>query len=523
MTETFEVIIVGAGPVGLTLANLLGVHGVRTLVLERNASTVDEPRAIAINAESLRTMQAAGLYDAIAPDLLLGFQVDYVNGRGGLLFNLQLSQTPYGHAQQNSFDQPRLERQLLAGTGRFPQQVEVRFQHRVDRFVQSTDGVTVSGHSIGDVPFTVSGSYLVGCDGGRSRIREALGIEMNGRTAPQRWLVIDTTDPHLADALECRFYCDPARPAMTIRKQHGQRRWEFMLVDTDTDEHMLNDRTIADLLAPHTRPEQVRVERKCVYTFHSLVADRYRDHRVLLAGDAAHMMPPFAGEGMNSGIRDALNLSWKLALVTRGVASPTLLDSYQVERRGHVCQLTAVANQLGDLIQPTSTWRAALRDAFFAIVNFVPGGSAVFQRLLANTLRVPHLRRGVLLLPSRSSLVGHYLVQPAVRDATGHTAPLDEWLGPGFALLGYDANPDALPADARAVWERVGARVVRVTPRGTPARTDDAVEDVSGAIGDWLQPYPDRWLVIRPDRYCAAHFGPTTAAADAATFANLLM
>ena len=509
----FEVVIGGCGPVGMTLANLLGIHGVRTLVLERNPGTVEEPRAIAIDAEALRTMQNAGLYDAVAEDMLLGFHVDYVNGRGRGLFSISLSQTPYGHAQQNSFDQPLLERQLLGGLARFPH-VEVRFGHAVESFESSADGVVVRGRRVDGEGFAVEGGYLVGCDGGRSAVRQHLGIEMRGHTAPQRWLVVDTRDPHLAETLECRFFCDPARPGMTLRKRHQKRRWEWMLMPGETEEQLLDDGMIQSLLHPHTRVEQVTIERKCVYTFHSIVADRYRVGRVLIAGDAAHMMPPFAGQGMNGGIRDALNLSWKLALVTRGLAGDSLLDTYETERRAHVIAATALANRLGALIQPTSRIRAGLRDLFFWALNLTRAGQRAFDRQLVGTLRAPRMSQGAVLPPGpgTGSVAGQYIVQPKVRRAGGDEVELDSVLGPWFAVVGLNADPtETLPADTRATWERFGARLVHVVPRGT-APSGRSVEDVTGALASWLGSGGEPYAVIRPDKFCAAQFGPSNAA-----------
>ncbi len=521
-----SVAIVGAGPVGLTLANLLGTYGVDTVLLERNTATVEEPRAIAIDAESLRTMQAIDRYADLAPDLLLGFAVDYVNGRGTRLFGVDLGPTPYGHAQQNSFDQPWLERILADGLPRFPH-VAARFGHVVEAVEAGVDTVLVRGRRADGVAFTVAARYVVACDGGRSPIRQGLGIAMRGRTAPQRWLVIDTVDPHLAEALPCRFFCDPRRPGMTLRKQRQKRRWEWMLMDGEAEADLLDDGMIQRLLAPHTRPAQVRIERKCVYTFHSLVADRYRAGRVLLAGDAAHMMPPFAGQGMNGGVRDAANLAWKLALVTRGQAGAALLDSYELERRKHVMAATALANQLGDLIQPTSRLRAALRDAFFFAVRHTPGGQRFLDRQLMGTLRAPRLRDGVFVPPrgataAAPSLGGQMIVQPDVRGADGTLRPFDAVLGAWFAVVGYDADPaQALDAAARQAWQALGARFVHVVPRGGAA-AGSAVEDASGALGAWFDTGRARFVAVRPDRFCAAAFSAAAAVAAASEFTALL-
>jgi 3-(3-hydroxy-phenyl)propionate hydroxylase len=525
-----DVAIVGGGPVGLTLANLLGTYGVSTVLLERNPATVDEPRAIAIDAESLRTMQAVDLYDAIAPDLLLGFAVDYVNGRGTPMLRIELGQTPYGHPQQNSFDQPLLERALAAGLQRFPH-VTPRFGRTLESFAAGADAVSLRGHGPDGAPFTLEARYLIGCDGGRSLVRQQLGIEMRGRTAPQRWLVIDTVDPQLDERMACRFFCDPRRPGMTLRKRHQKRRWEWMLMPGESEADLLDDGMIERLIAPYTTPSQVRLERKCVYTFHSLVADRYRDGRVLLAGDAAHMMPPFAGQGMNGGIRDAANLAWKLTAVLRGQAAPDLLDTYQDERRPHVIAATALANRLGDMIQPTSRWRAALRDVFFLAVNSTRRGQAALDRQMIGTLRAPRLRRGVFvaggsIAPGKSTgasgLSGQMIIQPLLRDAAGCDVPLDAALGHWFAVLGCGADPHTeLDAETRAACTALGARLLHVVAPGVAA-ADGAFADESGALAAWFGATRERFVLVRPDRFCAAQFSAATAAATLAQLSALL-
>jgi len=508
----FQVAIVGAGPVGLTLANLLGVYGVRTAVLERNATTVDEPRAIAIDAESLRTMQGAGLYDTVKDDLLSGFHVDYVNGRGKLLLAIDLNETPYGHARQSSFDQPLLERQLLEGAGRFAH-CEVRFGHRVEALVQNLDDVELTGRDANGTAFRIEAEYVVGCDGGRSTIRQQLGIAMSGNTEPQRWLVIDTVDPQLDSGFTCRFFCDPARPAMTLKKRDRKRRWEWMLLPGEQEGDLLDEKRIQALLAPHTDPSQVRIERKCVYTFHSIVADRYRDGRVLIAGDAAHMMPPFAGQGLNGGIRDARNLSWKLPLVLTGLAGDGLLDTYEIERRDHVIHATRIANRLGAFIQPTSALRAWLRDVFFFGVNLLPFGQRRFDEFLAASLLVPRLPAGTFVPAAAArGVAGAMLVQPRVTLANGDICALDELLGTGFAILGVGADPShELANDVRAAWETIGARFVHVLASGPLTSADGAI-DHSGRLHAWLHGSTARFLAVRPDKFVVAQFTATDAA-----------
>ncbi len=361
-----SVVICGAGPVGLTLAHLLGVDGVDVILLERLESTVTEPRAIAIDGESLRTLQRVDLLAGFEDELLTGITADYVNGHGECLFHAgNPERRPWGFATINSFDQPTLDRYLADELGK-RESVQLRFGHALEHFEQDGEGVRVHCTDAAGDPLTIEAQYLVGCDGGRSTVRSKLGIRMRGESNPQPWLVIDTVDPHLDNTLDCRFYCDPERPGMTIRKRHGERRWEWMLMPGEEREFLLADENIRELLAPYTDAAQVDIYRKRVYDFHAIMADRWREGRVFLAGDAAHMTPPFAGQGLNSGLRDVSNLSWKLSTVVRGLADEAILDSYEQERKNHAWQLIETALQLGRQIQPIDTDLAAERDAFFA-------------------------------------------------------------------------------------------------------------------------------------------------------------
>ena len=261
-----SVLIVGAGPTGLTLANLLGCEGIDTLVIERNPGCVPEPRAIAIDGESLRTLQAVGLTDTVLPTLKQGFVADYVNGAGEHLFTTDLRPKPYGFCLQNSFDQPTLERQLRAGLDRFDC-VQIRYSTALADFRQDDTAVSATVEPVDGDPYTLTADFLVACDGGRSGVRQSLGIAMRGDRLPQKWLVVDTVDRKLTGEPECRFFCDPARPAMTLLRPAGERRWEWMLMEGESDEDMLSDQRISELLSPHTDPDQVQVYRRCAVSY----------------------------------------------------------------------------------------------------------------------------------------------------------------------------------------------------------------------------------------------------------------
>ena len=254
-----DIIIKGAGPVGLSMANLLGVYGIRTLVLEQNASTVEEPRAIGLDVESGRALQAMGLEEITSAEMMQGFHLDYLNANGRTLMDIEVGASPYGGAQMSSFIQPIFEKQLLEGTERFGH-VTVLFNHCVEEVSQTETQAIARGTDKAGEAFEARAPYLVGCGGGRSLVRKTGNITLEGVSNPEAWLVIDTIDPQLDDWVDCRFFCDPTRPAMTMKKLHKHRRWEWMLHEGEAAEEFLDQDRIDELLAPHTDPAQVRSE-----------------------------------------------------------------------------------------------------------------------------------------------------------------------------------------------------------------------------------------------------------------------
>ena len=514
-----DIIIKGAGPVGLSFANLLGTYGIKTLVLEQNATTVEEPRAIGLDVESGRALQAMGLEKITAPDMIHGFTLDYLNAKGDTIMDMEINASPYGRAQMASFIQPIFEQQLCEGTKRFDC-VDVRFNHRVDQVTQTDEEAIAIGVMSDGTPFEARAKYLVGCGGGKSLVRKTTGIKMLGYSNPQPWLVIDTIDPGFDNGAGVRFFCDPARPAMTMKKAHKHRRWEWMLHPGEKHEDFLEQSRIDALLAPHTDPSQVTMLRKCVYMFNSIVAEHYRQGRLFLAGDAAHMMPPFAGQGMNSGIRDAVNLSWKLAAVIKGQADPTLLDSYEKERRKHVVALTKVANRLGSIIMPTQKWRATLRDIVLKTVTRF----AVTKEMLRSSFFIaPKLAGGGFVTsgPGSSDRSGEMIVQPQVTDAEGTSGFLDDFLVPGFVVLGIGLDPSTeLSPEALKVCTTLNAQLVKVS---TTTEVDNGtldtarLIDVDGALEEWRGDSP-ALVLLRPDRFVGVIFGQEEAAAALSNF-----
>src|SRR5690606_7803772 len=336
----WDVIIAGAGPSGLTLANQLGTLGIRTLVIEQLPELIDYPRGVGIDDEALRSFQGVGLAESVSKHTVPDQIMSFADARGHILASIKPSARPFGWPRRNGFIQPLVDRELAIGLQRFPH-VTLRMRQRLESFSETDDGIAIrvqplteAGEPDGEVQ-TLHAGYLVGCDGGRSPTRNGLGLSFDGKSESTKWLVIDIADDPVGTLNVC-FVLDDEFPYVTLALPHGVRRYEFM-VPSDADEaEYETPAKIAQLLArvlpPHVKANIIRHR---VYMHHARIAPTFRKGRVMLAGDAAHLMPVWQGQGFNTGIRDATNLAWKLALVVRGQAGNGLLDSYTQERHAH--------------------------------------------------------------------------------------------------------------------------------------------------------------------------------------------
>jgi len=345
----------------------------------------------------------------------------------------------------------------------------------------------------------VSCAYLAACDGSKSFVRRALGIEMSGSTFRERWLIIDLAQTK-DKTRDTKVFCHPARPAISLPGPHGTRRFEFMLQDRETEEDALKPETIARWLRLYGNDDTSPLVRKVVYTFHARVAERWSDGRVFLAGDAAHLSPPFAGQGMNSGIRDAHNLAWKFAAVLEGRLGPKLLETYEPERRPHAWEMIRLAVRMGHVMMPRNWAAASAMAAGFRLLSVIPSVRDYFAEMKYKPK--PRFREG-FLVPSENELVGRLYPQPTVETNFGET-PLDNVLGDGFALLtppGTPANLFAkLPADFLVSLNVQKVAIVQ------PGETLDAPPGVQAVVDTYksLSQQPPGLVLLRPDRYVGA-------------------
>jgi 3-(3-hydroxy-phenyl)propionate hydroxylase len=502
-SEFVPVLVVGGGPCGLTLANLLGLYETRTLLIERNQSTVSEPRAVSIDDESLRTMQALKLSEGVLRSIVPGYGSDYLTPSGRRFLSVEPSGMPFGFPRRNAFRQPELEAQLRAGIARFAS-VQTLYGWTLSSFQQNDDWVSVRlTNEQGEVR-TLRCGYLIGCDGAASTVRRELGLRLEGKTFAERWLIVDLANSP-AERRNTVVFCDAERPCIALPGPDLTRRFEFKLHPDERDEDMLRPEVVERLLSKHGAHADSTLVRKVVYTFHARVASRWAAGRVLLAGDAAHLTPPFAGQGMNSGLRDSFNLAWKLSMVTTGRASPLLLATYEEERRNHVWQMIRLALRMGKIMSPKTRLHGFVVQRTFLAIGLWPAAKRFFGEMKYKPK--PKFDAGFMHpdgFGKRRTLVGRMLPQPMVAASDGAAVLLDGFLGNGFALVGIqvDAAAVAHAAAAPEVAELAPACVVI----GSLVDPDTPTVQVAALTTPQLdfERYRGRILLVRPDRYVAA-------------------
>jgi 3-(3-hydroxy-phenyl)propionate hydroxylase len=518
--EPVDVAVVGAGPAGLMMANLLGRHGLRVAVFDAGAQLIDFPRGVGMDDETLRAFQTAGLVDAVLPHTVPHQLLVFVDAKQRDLARLAPPTAEFGWPRRNGFVQPLADRVLLEGLERFDC-VSVHWSCEVTGLTQRASGVELTV-STPDGERTTRAAYVVGADGGSSTVRKTLGITFEGSSAPANWLVIDIGNDPLGrpGAWVC---ADPQRPYVSISIPHGIRRFEFMLKPGETEALAMTDEFVAGLIEALV-PATARVEiiRRRVYTHHSRIAERFRLGRVFLIGDAAHVMPVWQGQGYNSCIRDSLNLSWKLAMVLRGQAGDQLLDSYDRERRHHVRAMTQLSTWIGRAVSMTSRPGAGLRNGFLRAISAVPSVKSYIVQMRFKPM--PTVTDGALTRVgslSEPSPVGRLFVQPTVATRAASSIKLDDALGPWFAFIAWNNDPRAiLDEDAQVQLARAGVRLVAARPavqlqweRADPDDSVLIVGDVDGSLQRWFEARPESVLLVRPDRIVAGA-SPAYAASD---------
>jgi 2-polyprenyl-6-methoxyphenol hydroxylase-like FAD-dependent oxidoreductase len=495
-----DVAIVGYGPVGQALAALLGRAGRRVVAFERFKEIYRLPRAVHLDHEVMRLLQALGLAEALAEEMTPVREYHWFGADGEPLLRFEVP-TPArsGWEPHYMFFQPELEAALdRVGCG--PAGVTVERGWVAEGLVDSDAGAEVtlrrvSAQEPGRLASTretrtVRARWVIGADGANSFVREASGITRRDLGFQERWLVVDA-EPNDMSAfahlpIACQW-CDPARPTTQMRSGPRHRRWEFMLLPDEDPADFEDAASVWGLLEPWYRPQDGPLTRTAVYEFRSMVADQMRKGHVVLVGDAAHLTPPFLGQGLCSGLRDAANVAWKLDLVLRGLASDRLLDTIDVERRPQNEAVIRLAMELGKVVCQLDPQAAAARDALLRSAGPPP------------PLEIPPLTAGLLHRRSgdgRDPLAGTLSVQGVVARQ-GREGRFDDVVGRGFALIVAGGDPlEQLGPEYWALIDMLDMTVASLDPG-----VRHGVGDVDGRLTTWLSEHGAHAVLVRPDFY----------------------
>jgi 2-polyprenyl-6-methoxyphenol hydroxylase-like FAD-dependent oxidoreductase len=502
-TKTFDVAIVGYGPVGQTLAILLGNMGYSVAVYDRWQSLYPLPRAVFHDHEIRRVFTMMGLGPALEGISQPSACYQWFNADWKVLVEIDwsaesISDGPFGYL----FNQPALEA-LLDSKAKGIANVEVHQGWEAVGLEQNPGDCKLTmrravrsgavDSAMGEETREVRARYVIGADGANSFVRRDLGIAWHDLGFEEDWLVVDLQpNPGVElDVPDIGQWCNPARPTTMVPGGPGYRRWEFMRLPHETLEDLQSTDRVWELLAPWVNPQTATLVRHAVYQFRSRIAENWRKGRVVLAGDAAHLMPPFMGQGMCSGIRDAWNLSWRLNLILSGVCDDSLLDSYTPERKPQIRAVIDASVEMGKVVCVSDLQQAAERDAAFLSGNVPP------------LPPFPGLQDGLVHKDDQGLPVGvaGTLGVHGSLQTQGRTARYDDLFGRGFHLLviGEDDPLDYISATQRAALSQIDLRVIRLSEEASDI--PGVYRDVSGKYHRFMDEAGITALIVRPDFY----------------------
>ena len=496
----YDVVIIGLGPTGLVLANLLGRRGWSVVGFERDADVYYAPRAVHFDDEIMRVFQELGLQEEMRQSCEPFKYMEIKLKPGGKsIFRTKVGVQDRRHGYEGAwwFHQPTLERHLRAAVERHPT-VFPYFGASVTDVSQDEDGVAVTATMPDGETRTVRARFAIGCDGGRSFTRKAAGLVLDSEEFDEAWVVVDAKtktgekDPTLpTNHYQC---CNPRQPVTYVPLAGPYYEWQFMVVDDKSEREATDPILVRRQLRAFVDLEKIEIMRIAYYRFHALWGQRWRNRRIILAGDSAHQMPPFLGQGMCSGIRDAQSLAWRLDLALKGCEYATLLDDYERERCEHVRHIIRGAMFLGNTIQTRSRLKAILRNnLLLRPCSAVPILNKLFM-WVANRKRP--IENG-FFGQNRKRVVGRLFPQPVVTRSDGPPILLDELLGQGFAVVARRGAIVSLPIEVRDMAEQLSIRMVRFAASSDPG----VVGDGSGALETWFEKADADFAIVRPDHY----------------------
>ena len=500
----YDVVIVGAGPVGTNLANLLGKYGVSTLLVDKEEGILQIPRAIGLCEEGSRVLAASGILERFEDQVLKIDSIRFQKTLGEQMFYAEIDEGRNGYPELRTFYQPALERCMRGALEQY-EHVELSTGTECLQFVDLGGAVKLRLRCSAETQ-NVRCRFLLACDGSTSSIRKTLGIPFKGETYGQDWLIFDAQVDPRPDRVVVPLG-DPNRPGITLPAPGGRRRWEFVVKEDDDRDLLFEDETIRKLLAPWGNVDDMAIERKTIYTFHSRIADTFQVGNVFLVGDAAHITPPFAGQGLMAGLRDGYNLAWKINGVLKSQLRDEVLETYSPERIPQVRQINFFAKFIGSILLPQKRWSVMLRDVVITLTKTLGMHSDTKPanlRKMSNHINGSGFRNWWV---SKFRKIGFEFPQFGVHGHDGQSELIDQLIGDHFYLIsmGHDARADLTP-DALSKWQAIGGRALQIETGPVNTSQNLRTCPVKSVLYDEVGHYKtvlqggQRVLVVRPDK-----------------------
>lgn len=493
----YDVAVIGYGPTGMLAAILLGRAGHRVAVIERYRTLYNLPRVGIVHDDVLRMFQEIGIGPRIAPSTHFLTRYELAHAEKILLSNDIETYASHGWPEFTSIYQPAFEAELDFEAKRLSS-VDVRQGWRVMDISQNNDSVSIVAEGAEGVAHVIEARYVIAADGGNSFVRAALNIELEDLGFDQDWLVIDAKQKRgILDRPPLRQFCNPEQPGMTMQMGPDHRRWSFMIFPGESHAEAMKPENVWKRLARPEGggPDDYELVRVASYKFQSKIAKAWRAGRIFLAGDAAHMMPPFLAQGLCSGFRDSHNIAWKLDLVLRGLAADALLDTYVEEREPNARATTVESMKVGLNVNERDPEKVKLRDAQLLELQAAKARGEAPKQLIA--FRVPGFARGFVA----DNAPGAGDVFPQGRVRRGHEQGLfDDIEERGFLILYRGASPfGAVPQDLLDFHFSLGGHIVEIA--GPPTASEFAWADLDGRYIGLMDALGCDILLKRPDHY----------------------
>lgn len=487
--ELFDVAIVGFGPTGAIAAGLLGKQGIRTFVCDKSHEVYNKPRAIALDHEISRVFQQMGVAKKIKPFLEPFTDSVYYGVDGQVIKRMSTVAAPFplSHTPSVVFTQPPVE-EILREYVSSHESVTVVLGLTLTDLTQDAQHATLMLQHEDGRTSKVKAKYVIGCDGASSSVRSFAGIELEDLGFDEPWLVVDVlvNDRGLAKLPTTSVqYCNPERPATYVIGPGNHRRWEISINPGEDPKDVATPEGTWKLLAPWLSEEDGILWRQASYRFHALVADKWREKRVFVAGDSAHQQPPFLGQGMCQGVRDAVNLCWRLETVLNGTAAETLLDSYSVERKAHVTELTTRIKGIGKIITERDVAKARARDAKLladcgGVVKPMPRQNVQPALTVGLLGSIEHPARGTIF------------PQPLLKQTSGENLRMDDVYPAGWKIVLCSSTGD----------EFTKASLHHHLPSLTVLKLGSPLfSEAEGVLAQWFEKHGVQAAIVRPDHY----------------------